>query len=622
MFARDGAGKPIVGTLMRVEEDPNSRYRFEIWFDYTREIMNTLAEGAMVAVPNFFLDPKGRGQDWLSVLEITTLLPIHYAIAQSQSGFPGFLEEAARSAAQDWIDQESESTDDTTKVRCVAIPTNLMLNDDGEIREEQGLPMVGHKTSLLGTEMTERLANLGIDRQRDNVACVGPLIRDENVSIYLRVEEALRTHFAVFGYTGAGKSNLLSTLVAKFLGARGGQPPVKLVVFDLMSEFATLLMDLLVDLPHARLLAVGPATLPDSCLDYYAAPSADRPRLLARAATDLARTTLYPKSLKPRRDEFGPPFATLLREARIRVWQERDRTLGEFVRERRSEVVRGNMGNDRAGVFALLDRLEADFAEAPFSQEATQHARDEIRRVNQGLNNTATQNLRNLDALIQSEYESLRNQRNAPEACRVTIPKVVERLNAEDESSLIVVQSADPDELRSFARSLGMALYQERRRSGQITPQVSFVFDEADEFIPQNPDRDSSYAESTAIAHTLARRGRKFGLGIGIATQRVTYLNTSIMAQPHTYFISKLPRKSDRERVCEAFGISEEMFRQTFKFRKGNWLLVSHDATGLESVPLPIRTENADERISGWLDRFKDTADTGKRAARSIAPTR
>src|SRR5437870_3026605 len=98
---------------MRIEEDPNSRYRFEIWFDYTRQIINRISEGAMVAVPNFYMDPKNARQEWSSVLEISTLLPVHYAIGQDQSGFPGFLVEAARSAAQDWIDQESQATDDT-----------------------------------------------------------------------------------------------------------------------------------------------------------------------------------------------------------------------------------------------------------------------------------------------------------------------------------------------------------------------------------------------------------------------------------------------------------------------------------------------------------------------------
>jgi len=103
---------------------------------------------------------------------------------------------------------------------------------------------------------------------------------------------------------------------------------------------------------------------------------------------------------------------------------------------------------------------------------------------------------------------------------------------------------------------------------------------------------------------TLARRGRKFGLGIGIATQRITYLDTSILAQPHTYFVSKLPRKSDQDRIREAFGISEEMFRQTVKFKKGDWLLVSYDATGLEAVPLPIHTPDANERLAKFLEKF------------------
>ena len=33
MYAKDASNKSLVGTLMSVEEDPNSRYRFEIWFD-------------------------------------------------------------------------------------------------------------------------------------------------------------------------------------------------------------------------------------------------------------------------------------------------------------------------------------------------------------------------------------------------------------------------------------------------------------------------------------------------------------------------------------------------------------------------------------------------------------
>jgi DNA helicase HerA-like ATPase len=161
---------------------------------------------------------------------------------------------------------------------------------------------------------------------------------------------------------------------------------------------------------------------------------------------------------------------------------------------------------------------------------------------------------------------------------------------------------------------LGHFAFDDRRKTGQITPLVSFIFDEADEFIPQQAS--GTYGESAHIAMTLARRGRKFGLGIGIATQRARYLNTSIMAQPHTYFVSKMPRQSDRQAVVEAFGVSEDVFRQTFKFKKGDWLLMSYDATGLEAIPVPIHCADANERVRAFLAR------TSSEVAASGARTR
>jgi uncharacterized protein len=173
----------------------------------------------------------------------------------------------------------------------------------------------------------------------------------------------------------------------------------------------------------------------------------------------------------------------------------------------------------------------------------------------------------------------------------------------ETKPSLYILTAHNPDELRQFAATLGEELFESRRRTGGTRPLVTFIFDEADEFIPQ--DAQGTQKASKDIIRTLARRGRKFGIGIGIATQRVRYLDTSIMAQPHTYLVSKLPRQTDRAVVAEAFGVSEDMFRQTFKFKPGNWLIMSHDATGLKAVPVPIQTEDANQRIKKYLEDMK-----------------
>jgi DNA helicase HerA-like ATPase len=166
----------------------------------------------------------------------------------------------------------------------------------------------------------------------------------------------------------------------------------------------------------------------------------------------------------------------------------------------------------------------------------------------------------------------------------------------------LIFQSNRDDELRETAAGLVFSIFNGRRRLGTIDPQVLFVYDEADEFIPGSGREDKSYALSKGAAQTLARRGRKFGLGMAIATQRVAYLDTSIIAQPHTYFISKMPREYDRQAIANAFGTTNEMMTKTLKFSKGQWLLVSFDATGLVNVPLPVQFRNANQRIVEHLN--------------------
>lgn len=67
----------------------------------------------------------------------------------------------------------------------------------------------------------------------------------------------------------------------------------------------------------------------------------------------------------------------------------------------------------------------------------------------------------------------------------------------------------------------------------------------------------------------------------------------------------ELPRKYDRELVEEAFSISDDIFRQTFKFQKGDWLYISHEAAGLDATPVPIHANNAEKRLFDWLKYYE-----------------
>ncbi len=569
----------ITGTVIRLEEDENTRFRVEVWFDYTKRAMNLIREGAILAVRNFASTDQ---IEHLSLLEVVSLLPMHYALGDDPRGYPGFVVEAARNAMTDWETQTEEATEDVTKIRCLAIPTNLEIVRPSDadlarlftLQEESNLPMVGATAHLLDSALTESVINHGI-RPTENTLVAGVLIRDPSVRLRLRVDDLLQTHFGIFGFTGAGKSNLVSLLISRLLdrcgecaGCRNDakctvRKPVKIVLLDLMGEYSTLLIEPLVRWPHARWIVLGAKTLPDAVLAALSHPSDDT--LLERAVADLCRTALLPRALAPYRDQFAYPFAQILRKRKIRVYQA-EPTIGEFVESIKAEIVRGNMGNAASTVVNLVNGLIKNYRNTRFNEETVKSAIDEIDSTLKTLENeskitqTARNNLDTLKARFDTKAKEVAATPRPPEEATITIPQMIQALNEPDSVVLYIIQSHDPDQLREFAADLSGRLFEERRRSGQTQPLVSFVFDEADEFIPQQAT--DSYARSSGAAIMLARRGRKFGLGIGIATQRVRYLNTSIMAQPHTYFVSKMPRFSDRQAVAEAFGVSEEMFHQ------------------------------------------------------------
>jgi DNA helicase HerA-like ATPase len=127
---------------------------------------------------------------------------------------------------------------------------------------EENIPMVGAIVRILDTEPTKQVVNQNIlEAEKDRLFEGGTLIRDERVPVFVRVEEFLRLHFGIFGFTGAGKSNLLSTYISKLLKSK---TPVKIVLFDLMGEYTGLLIDLLNDpsLEQSQLIALGEQTLP------------------------------------------------------------------------------------------------------------------------------------------------------------------------------------------------------------------------------------------------------------------------------------------------------------------------------------------------------------------------
>ncbi|WP_292517946.1 DUF87 domain-containing protein [Methanoculleus sp.] len=628
------------GRLMRIEESEQTRFQFEIWFEYTRQAMISLKEGTLLAARNFSTSEK---ETHYSILELTSMKPIHYALGNTSDGYPGFVMEAARNISMDWTNQEEESAEDTTIIRCIATPTDheIIESDKGRsLVADSSLPMIGTNVSILSSAATHLAVNKGLSNNGFTLEC-GKWLVDGKTPILINIEELLRLHFGIFGFTKAGKSNLLSTLIAKiFEKAESEEIPVKIVIFDLMSEYNVLLIDQLFALDNSQLIALGEQTFPESVIQYLASNEKDA-ELQNKAVQSLIKTSLYPKHLERIKDSYSSTLNSLFTKNKIRLFSERKTTLGQLLNQNEEILFKGNIGGYEQNIRRLVSNLKKDSSQLltsdllltiigavetllnppdnpPKAHQATiwssgideggsgtsqLNSNDYLKDINLGikLTSTAKGNLTSFKDNLEDNNRRIKSSTKLPVQSTTTMDMLLQELNSQNHSSLTIIQSHDPHRLRNFTQELGNALYESRRRNGLIAPLVSFIFDEADEFIPSSTGQNSSYASSNEIAHMLSRRGRKFGLGIGIATQRTTYLNTNIMSQPHTYFVSKLPRRHDRERVQEAFGLSDEMLRQTIKFTIGDWIIASYDATGMTGIPIPIRAVDANERIKTFL---------------------
>jgi hypothetical protein len=391
---------------------------------------------------------------------------------------------------------------------------------------------------------------------------------------------------------------------------------VKVLFFDLMGDYTTLMVDqLLRDDLDAFVVALGERTLPGPVMDYVSTQGASD-EALDRAAESFTRYTLMPKALLPQRGALKAALRRLLVRRKVRVFSDvQNLTLYylffDDANPRSVTRTKDRRGAKRDQRYKEINEFMRKYGSGSKKIDAVlaSKLKFELEAAIGGTLKEWSDDLRGVIEYLEEAVPALQHGL----ACGISLDELVYLANERSRSSVLIFTAADPNVLRSFANRLGNYLFENRRRSGEIEPMVSFIFDEADEFIPQNAQ--GSYKDSSEIAMTLARRGRKFGLGIGIATQRVRYLDTSIMAQPHTYFVSKMPRATDRTVVAEAFGVNEEMYRQTFKFKKGDWLLMSYDATGIEAMPIPIHARDANQRVRVVLENLEGLHGdiTGKR---------
>lgn len=616
-------GKFVKGFLVDINNT-----ECEVWFPYSLEAMKLLSVGSLLAVPNFaginvFADEEEKllkEEMHFSILQVKSKKAVHYTIESlKQNPETIELEKEFSKLVKDWERTIRDNESPNLKIiiqadlteREILVPRLASEKQDVKVQFNQMEPVQGHEVYLLNDEMVERVINTGVIG-KDTSMIVGSHKFYQNVNVFLEYNQLLRRHFGVFATTGAGKSNLISNLIYTLL--TNDRLNTNVVIFDVNNEYTTLLIDQLVDVKDTHIIILDESYGGEALRDFLKG-ALDRK---AEAAQELSRTVVVPNALKTHRDALGVAIAHLLEAGKVKIYVEGysvERLFYELRDFVESMKFSGrNAKQHKEALLKLVDILNNRIKEETDTSSNLSMSLAEAIVIL--IDDVATEILGDEKAKLEDKINELKGfvlqiadavAKNQNYLFSIGLEGIFQILN-DDEKSLVILLAENDNVLRSFAYYLIKTMYDFRKSRGVIEPPVLFFFDEADLFIPKDAGtkddtEKKTIKQSKEACITLARRGRKYGLGLGVSTQRVAQNDASIIAQLNTFFISKLAKKYDRQVIAESYGISEELLAVSGTFVPGDWLILSSSATGIKNTPIPVHMPNAEDRIKNFLEK-------------------
>ena len=578
----------------------SARYHCRVKVEYQKDLMGLLEEGMLLAVKNF--RKTERDTERYTLMEVSRVWPEHFGLrGLSDHGYYPMQFEIIEQSEMDWQTNDRS----TMMIQIDAVPINYDLimkrNHEFEFAKGFSYPIVGSPVYILNSNMINLMYNkritekLGVDPSKTvedaksdpRLGLIKMFQASKNViPIYVDFEKLVRYHFGVFAFTGGGKSNLMSNILRRILLHTEN---TKVIIFDISCEYVFLLLDILAD-PNTAAKVILEHRI-DSLEQFF--NSVVKPREY--------ETDERIKAGLQRIMEQGKVAYYIRPKQKVPTYSQ---FMDELANQRKGSV-------DKPHYMNAIDKIHdaiLEYMEKNGLSENQEVSEDFVRYIDKvaaetveefkvspksGLYAWATTRNTILDR-IKRKHEEEQKETDA-----LTTEKIREIL--EDKARIVCVSISDPFIIKELVINLTQDLLARRKRKFKVKPYILFVFDEAQEFIPELSGSVGIDKKCSKQVETLLRQGRKYGLGACIATQRVAYLNTNALQQLHTYFVGTLPRPYDRALISDTFMIDKGILEKTLEFAPGEWLLSSYIATGIENVPIFIKADNAENEIEKYL---------------------
>lgn len=122
-------------------------------------------------------------------------------------------------------------------------------------------------------------------------------------------------------------------------------------------------------------------------------------------------------------------------------------------------------------------------------------------------------------------------------------------------ATIINLRAVEPEVAEMTAYMLAKKLFDLRKRN-EIPPFLT-IMEEAHNFVPE---KGFGQALSNDIMRKIASEGRKFGLGLGVISQRPARIDKNVLSQCNTQFILRVTNPNDLKAISKSFeGITSEV---------------------------------------------------------------
>lgn len=372
----------------------------------------------------------------------------------------------------------------------------------GEKRFQRGVSMLPTLGDSISVASYEDLSEVYSSRGRPSIM-IGTLYQDSQVPAHLLVDDLLSKHFAVVGSTGAGKScgvaALLHGIISKY-------PAARMVVLDLHNEYSPAFRE------RAEVITPANLFLPFWLLSF---------------------------------DELASVFVTsehaqsedleILHDAVMNA----KRRAGEALAARQTGGVRRLTDTISAGVdsptpYRLAD-ISAYLDEQMGKLERTRSA-IALRRIKARIETLMS------DPRYAFMFGSLTVQDKLTE-----IVGRIFRVPTNGKPVTILDLSAIPSEILNVVISVICRLAFDLGVWSKGQFPLTLICEEAHRYAPL--DRSLGFEPTRQAIARIAKEGRKYGISLGVITQRPSELDPTLLSQCSTIFAYRLSNDADQQAV-------------------------------------------------------------------------